>query len=261
MFNFFKNSQDKIDISLLIQGPFNIECLKSIKSSKFKFKQIIYSTWENEKIDYSDFKDIDRFEIIIKGLPSTKNICNTANIYYQICSTVEGLKQVKTKYVMKHRSDESYNRLDLVIKKFNLEKLLCSNIYFRPIKYKAFHISDHFFIGSTARLLKTFTLLQEYLIKNQDHFNVLNNKCSVEQIIALFYLSTFGYKIEELLSKQKEEKFVFDIMQQYFDVFDVKHLKPYTIKHNHLNNTITDLKKADKQILIKYISNIKDIKS
>ncbi|MES2677050.1 MAG: WavE lipopolysaccharide synthesis family protein [Pseudomonadota bacterium] len=219
MLNFFRKPKLQEDVALLVQGPFNLECLKSINSSKFQFKQIVYSTWESQSIDYEKLKG---FEIVTQELPDVNNIDNTANIYYQICSTLAGLKLVKTKYVMKHRADESYNKLHLVIEKFAPEKLLCANIYFRPIKYKAFHISDHFFLGETSRLLDTFTMLQKYYLKNDDYLSILNNQCSAEQIITLFYLSTFGYKIEELILKQKQEDFVFEIMKKHFDVFDVK---------------------------------------
>ena len=261
MFNFFKSSVKETDISLLIQGPFNTECFNSIKSSKFKFKQIIYSTWANENIDYSNFKNLEGFEAVIQDLPDVTNITNIANIYYQICSTLEGLKLVKTKYVMKHRADESYNKLNLVIEKFDPQKLLCSNIYFRPIKYQAFHISDHFFIGETSRLTETFSELKKYFDGKNDYLKILDVRHAPEQMIALFYLATFGYKIEELLDSKKDKDFVFEIMVKHFDVFDVKHLKPYSIKHNHLKSIIYDLKKVDKNILLKYIANMKDIKS
>lgn len=257
MLSFLKKSEKQTDISLLIQGPLNLECLKTIKSSQFQFKQIIYSTWKNQSAVYPD---LEEFEMVIKDLPDTANIVNVANSYYQIYSTLAGLKSVKSKYVLKHRADESYNNLHLVINKFKPEKLLCSNIYFRPIKYGAFHISDHFFLGETSRLLDTFTNLQKYYAENNDYLGILN-KLSIEQIITLFYLATFGYKIEELLLKQKQEKFVYEIMAKHLDVFDVKYLKPYVIKHNHLKNTITNLKKVDKNILVKYISTMKDIKS
>ena len=95
MLSFLKKSEKQTDISLLIQGPLNLECLKTIKSSQFQFKQIIYSTWKNQSAVYPD---LEEFEMVIKDLPDTANIVNVANSYYQIYSTLAGLRQVKSKF-------------------------------------------------------------------------------------------------------------------------------------------------------------------
>jgi hypothetical protein len=268
------------DVSLLAQGPFDLEFFKTIKCAKFQFKQIILSTWSSnklaEKLRESSFYPELNIEVVHQDMPNIESISNHANIYLQIVSTLEGLRKVRTKYTLKCRADESYSNIHHVIRRFQSavylglpygvdkpqplhSKLLCANIYFRPIEYKAFHISDHFFIGETSRLLDTFQNLKNYFDKNCDEFEILNNQCSPEQIIALFYLSTFGYDIKSLLINQKDKAFCFEITKKYFDVFDIKVLRPYVIKHNHLKRTITNLRKVEKGTLVKYISKIEDI--
>jgi hypothetical protein len=41
--------------------------------------------------------------------------------------------------------------------------------------------------------------MKKYFLDNKDYLNILDLTHTPEQIIALFYLSTFGYKIEDLL--------------------------------------------------------------
>jgi hypothetical protein len=270
------------DVSLLAQGPFNLEFFKTIKFTKFQFNNIILSTWNDKKLSDALLDKMHLLQsqagilVVQQDLPNTDFISNHANIYYQILTTLAGLRNVKTKYTLKCRADESYSNIQLVIKQFKSNvyndspnavgdryycssKLLCANIYFRPIEYKAFHISDHFFMGETSRLLDTFSKLKNYFEDNSDEFHILNNQCSAEQIIALFYLSTYGYDIKNLLRHQKDKAFCFEITKKYFDVFDIKVLRPYVIKHNHLKKTITNLRKVEKGTLVKYISKIEDI--
>ena len=246
------------EITALVQGPYNISSLENLEQNKI-LKNIIYSTW----FDNSKLPTDSTLKFVRSKLPNVEYIYNGANIYYQIVSTLEGLKKVKTKYTFKLRSDEKYSNLDKVIKDFDPDKLMCANIYFRPIKYASYHISDHFFLGNTKILLETFTKLKEYFdIGLGDNLNILHNKYSAEQLIAIFYIvSHKKISIESLINKKNDKKFVYKVMKEYFDVFDVKNLKPYIIKHNHLSKTINHLDNLDKDVLIKYISKIQDIKN
>ena len=106
-------------ISLLVQGPFNQLSIESISANKNNFNQIVYSTWSKPDLSKMISKiELKNIHWVISEIPDVTNICNKANIYYQICNTLEGLKKIKTEYVFKHRSDEMYNNLDLVVKKF-----------------------------------------------------------------------------------------------------------------------------------------------
>ena len=258
----------KKDFTLLIQGAFSSNAIQSCGNNPRVFTDIVYSTWPKDgpmancEVPLTNDETV-RF--IKTELPDVTNKYNAANLYYQVVSTLEGLKQVKTKYVLKHRSDESYSNLHLVLEQFerNPTKLLCSNVFFRPLSYAPYHISDHFFLGETKTLVTAFTHLRDYLIATADMLEILGNRYSPEQLIALFYLvaaSKQELTITGLIAKKNDKKYVYGIMEQYFDVFDIKHLMPYTVKHNHLKTTIHDLKKANKQSLVAYVSRIEDIK-
>lgn len=251
---------EKKDFTLMIQGPFNNTAIEGYKENKDCFINAVYSTWKNKNEVSNELES----EITLKtsSLPSVEGKYNGANIYYQVVSTLEGLKEVKTPYVFKHRSDEKYSNLGLVLNQFNPNKLLCSNIFFRPLSYASYHISDHFFVGRTKNLIKAFSDFKSYLDEgNEDRHGILENKYSPEQLLGIFYINSFGeFSIKNLIDNKKDKKFVFKLMNQYFDVFDIEKLKPYIVRHNHLNNVITEFKKIDKRILVKYISKIKDIK-
>lgn len=259
---FNRNSKqfNQDDFTLVIQGLFSSCALDSYRNNRGCFVEAVYSTWNNDLKTFNQLEDNLTFQI--HDLPNIENKYNGANIYYQIVSTLEGLKNVKTPYAFKHRSDEKYKNLVAVLNQFNPDKLLCSNIFFRPLSYAPYHISDHFFVGRTKNLILTFENLKKYFDEGcKDKYGILENRFSSEQLIGLFYIASFEeFPISELLKNKKDKKFVFEVMKKYFDVFDIQKLKPYTVRHNHLKNVITDFKKVDKQFLIKYISKMSDIK-
>jgi len=260
IFSSNKKKFNKEDFTLIIQGLFNEASIEGYNNNKDCFSEAIYSTWKSDNKIPSQIKREFRFKT--NALPSVEGKHNAANIYYQVVSTLEGLKKVKTPYAFKHRSDEKYSNLDVVLNQFNPDKLLCSNIFFRPLSYAPYHISDHFFVGKTKNLIKAFSDFKKYLDEgNKDKYQILENRYSPEQLIGLFYIASFKeFSIKDLLKNKKDKKFVFKVMKQYFDVVDIEKLKPYVVKHNHLKNVINDFKKVDKEFLVKYISKMSDIK-
>ena len=231
----------KKDITLLIQGRRDNTSLQTLRDNGHLFKEVIYSTWSGQTKEFKDQKIV----WVSSKLPNVENKHNLANIYYQVVSTLNGLKKVKTKYVLKHRSDEKYNNVSLILSSFNPNKILCANIFFRPIDYCPYHISDHFFLAKTEDLIKTFGNLKKYIDSSKDEFGILNNQHPPEQLISLFYLDAVSsLSIKELLISGDNVDYVFDIMKRYIDIIDVELLKPYLIKHNHLSRVIDDFEKA-----------------
>jgi hypothetical protein len=217
------------DFTLLIQGRYHVNTLLNIQSNKDCFKNIIVSTWK----EGFDDKDRNHFyqnaNLLINTSPNTDGIHNVSNIYYQTCSTLNGLSEVKTKFVVKVRSDEYWSNLNLMVNKFEKSKLLSSNVFFRNIEYCPYHISDHLFAGETAILLSTFQNMKKYFDNKNDIYGILNNSTPPEKIFTLFYLQARGYHIKNLLDTQKNLRLVYQIMTKEFDVFDVKDLMPYGI--------------------------------
>jgi hypothetical protein len=81
-------------------------------------------------------------------------------------------------FLLKLRSDEKYEKLDVIINKImeNPDKVFCSNIHYQN---KDFHMSDHIVGGRTEIFVKTFqTLYREYsglipVAKEHQYFGVL----------------------------------------------------------------------------------------
>jgi hypothetical protein len=219
---------NKEDITLLIQGLYsNDVIMNKIDNYKSFFNHIIYSTWKDGNI-----KNNSDIEYVVDDLPDVSNKYNVSNIYYQCKSTLNGLEKVKTKYVLKHRTDEFFSNINILVNQFN-NKLLCANIFFRRISDIPYQISDHFFLGETDRIRETFFNLEKYL-SSSDEYQILNNKYGSEMLIALQYILTFGkYNIKYLTDNYHNKENVFNVMKEYFDVIDVNILKPLRVVHNN----------------------------
>ena len=103
------------DISIVVQGAIDIElttlCLKSIRKI-LPNSQIILSTWQGSNIN-----DLD-YDVLIENKDPGCTVCSKQNgknnINRQIVSTISALKAVKTKYVLKLRSDMILTNLNFI---------------------------------------------------------------------------------------------------------------------------------------------------
>lgn len=166
------------DLTILIQGPFfefenydtnkNIEILKKV----FPEANILISTWENE----SRFSNNEKHKIIFNKDPGFVNDkhfgSNTpgSNILRQIISVKNGLKEIKSKYTLKIRSDCYFNsnkilnlNIDNFLKNRNhsflKERIITSSIgSLNQLETKIlYHYSDWFNFGLTEDLSKLWT--------------------------------------------------------------------------------------------------------
>ena len=252
-----ENSKN-LNTALLIQGPYiNDVTEEMIFKNRGTFKEIVFSTWNSSaKINLEDVK------IIQNPLPKINDFHNSQNIYFQVCSTIYGLENIKSRFVIKARSDEYFSNLKLFVEKnSNTKKLILSNIFLKDVSYAKFHISDHLFLGETKLLLKSFKLLKTYLELREDNptYNIKTDKVPAEVKIALFYLNAKGYSIKELLDSSEPE--AYEIMNSEFEVFDIEVLKPYLISSSAIGK-IKCLKKYclfDGASGLNYCNNIKDL--
>ena len=168
------------DISVVVQGAihpkYTQKCLRSIRKY-LPGATIILSTWEG-----SNDEGLDYDKLLLNKDPGTsgyrenvyKNKSGTKtpnNVNRQIVSTLQGLKEVKTKYAMKIRTD-FYLKGNKFLKYFftlqdydkNYElKLFDKKIiaYLTMPKNSAqlpYYISDHSFFGQTDDLLKLWDI-------------------------------------------------------------------------------------------------------
>ncbi len=248
---------------MLIQGLVHENTERMLKEYQDKYS-IVVSTWDNESSQALK-KKFPEINFIIEKLPDARYCFNLGNCYYQMASLFNGLAGIKTRYTLKFRSDEYFSNIDIILKKFNGKRLLCSNIFFRTCTQNHYyHISDHFFIGETDILQQTFQAMESYHRNNLDFHGILSNAIAVEQRIGLFYIAKKeGLNIDYLMSRRDNVLFTYYVMKKYFDVIDVEELKPYIISWNN-NPTgvykIENFRELCKSVSFNYVSSMKDIK-
>jgi len=211
------------DLTIVIQGRCEDEQLTLWKENYADWNVII-STWEgynipfdipsNWKVIKSDQNNI--FDFVGKG--------GIQNIEYQIVSTIAGLNEVTTQYVVKVRGDEYWSNMYKVYNKMKLNenKILCSSIFFRPIDYSyPFHISDHINCGTLDNMKLLFNSAKQNLINDVRTMNtpevILGNS---------FIMYKENWTISEMFaitSKYNSGPYV----KKWFSVIDINELKPY----------------------------------
>jgi hypothetical protein len=167
------------DLSIVIQGM-PIDSTIDLLCILFMYGRLILSTWD--KYDFPT----------VKANVEEQKIFNNQNIYYQVYTTIRGLYEVKTKYVLKVRSDEIYSDLkDLIDEIFiNPDKIITTNIFIRRVNHFPYHCSDHLLGGLTKNLIKMFNGA-ELLINN----NTVKTKPFEKIIWVPEQVLTFGYFI------------------------------------------------------------------
>ena len=236
------------DVTIIIQGPMGQKIAnglaKGIKNLEtyVQFGKIIISTWKNNPIRPSK-KFLSKHNItMIESDPDIyKNMYSNANMNYQVASTLNGLKKVDTKYVIKIRSDEYYSDLSKFIEKIknNPEKIITNNFFFSQDDYEPFHPSDHVIGGTTENLLSMFNYAFKVCSKElgsiplaSNYFNLPNwrnrdgnRQVSPETFLCFCYLLSKGVKLD--LKKSKE------IMKKYYDVVPVTSMGSFICKFQH----------------------------
>jgi len=247
-----------LNTALLIQGPYTNNITEEmILRNKNDFNEIVFSTWDTSaKINIPDIK------IIKNPLPKINKYHNSQNIYLQVSSMIYGLENIKSKFVIKTRSDEYFSNLKLfAAQALKTNKLIISNIFVKDVSYAKFHISDHLFLGEKEILLRSLKLLKSFLEESKD-INIKaikSDKVPAEVKIALFYLKAKGYLIKNLIESSETE--AHNIMKSEFEVFDIQVLKPYLISSSAIGK-IKCLKKFcffDGASGLNYCKSIKDL--
>lgn len=212
-YSFYRRNNHVVNISFIIQGldtctMFEFACVL------FTHGKIIKSTWS--------CYDLKQVQDHVKK----NNIHNNQNIYYQVYTTLEGLKRVDTKYVIKVRSDEFYADFSIFIKTMlqNENKVCCSNIYLRKVNKYAFHMSDHIIGGMTKEVLKMFKnahdILNDHITKDKPFRNCI---WCPEQVLAIAYLMNY-YNINTINLDTCRE-----LMQRHFVSVDITTFKRFSV--------------------------------
>jgi hypothetical protein len=160
------------DITVIIQGPLNESSLSNIPNYQKTAKNIIVSAWDTYDNNTKEYLPEDPNVLFITSDSNwvenwRGRYYNNSNIAFQIITTLNGLDKVKTKYVIKVRSDEIYTDIGQFAEtmKANKEKLITNNVLFQSDDHEKFHPSDHVIGGTTNNMLGTFEKLENYCAK------------------------------------------------------------------------------------------------
>lgn len=166
--------------TLLIQGKINDECF-NLWIKNYSDWNVVVSIWDNE--DIKKYKFPKKWKIVFNQYPK-KRFATFGNFDYQIMTTINGLRNIETDWVIKARVDEYWSNLDIVYNMMlrNKNKIMSSSMFFREWGLYDFHPGDKILAGSKDNLYLMFNIA--YNIVNQ---NVL--ECKVpETFLGLGYL-------------------------------------------------------------------------
>ncbi len=168
------------EISVVVQGPIS-NLTKNTLLSVRKYlpdAEIILSTWKNSNVDNLEFDTLilndDPYANSSKKYPT--------NINRMLVSTINGLKAVKRKYLLKIRTDfelTGTNFLNLFAydsapsKELRFFEQRVVAFVWKPQAGRLFHIGDFHFFGLTRDLLALFNIP---LATDEESFYMQNNR-------------------------------------------------------------------------------------
>lgn len=212
------------DVTILIQGKISQETYNYYVETFPQFP-IVISTWSDHTLDLSYFPN--NLQFIQAKLPKESG---EQNMNYQFVSTINGLNNVSTKYVVKVRGDEYYSNIDYIrdLVDGNPSKIWTVPVFFRHGTDFPYHISDHLMAATTENLKFMFGATK-YAFDNKLIYHVVDGQrySYWEPEINL----TKGY----LMAKYPDEfhtKEMNQIMVENFDIIPLTELKPYKIIAN-----------------------------
>ena len=214
------------DFTILIQGRCEIEQLQ-LWIDNYSEWNVILSTWNDFNFD---LKFPANWKVIKSEYPTFNY--DLQNLEKQLISTINGLKEVNTEYVIKVRGDEYYSNIELVYNRMKevYPKVLCSSVFFRPLWLYPFHISDHFICSTTENIklmfescLEMFKVVRKYNNNPETHLGFAF--IAAKENLNLYDLGIYLDRNEELMKK-------------WYHIIDINELKPYIATESNINGRI-----------------------
>lgn len=224
------------DICLIIQGPSEdrekIDFMDAIPYYKTLFSEIILSTYTEHLISNEFILKIceeNDIKVVLQSIHVNDPYFDCLirkSFYYQTHTCLKALNQTKKKYTIKHRTDERYSNLHILVEKFlnDDEKLVSGGTLFAPKVWNPYHIGDHLFISKTEKLIKMFQMSHEYFIKLEQKEVEEEKEDGPEYNYATNFLKLHG---ENPTDENHDE-----LMRKYFDFVPDKYMFPFVIRSN-----------------------------
>lgn len=152
------------DVTIVLQGPLHTKggsLCRGIHNIPTYMKFVgasIISTWKNDGIKPTKrFLARNNTTYIEDDPEKYSKVFNWMNVNFQVISSLNGMRKVKTKYVIKVRCDEKYEDMSVFIKtmKENPEMLTTQEPFYRHVTKKKY-ISDHVMGGLTTKMTDMF---------------------------------------------------------------------------------------------------------
>ena len=214
------------DLTIVIQGRCEREQMQ-LWIDNYSDWNVIVSTW----IDYDlNLNFPNNWKIIKSEYP--KRFADIQNIDLQVISTLNGLKEVQTDYVIKVRGDEFFSNLYLVYNRMKEvhPKVLVSSIFFRQLGMYLYHISDHIICSTTENLNIMFEKTHDLLV-NSIKFNN-----TPESHLGFSFIS--GKENWDLYEIEKYKSINDDMIRKWYSIFEISKLKPYIITQSTPNGRV-----------------------
>jgi len=184
----------KEDVTILLQGILNnnIDIFQTIKLYSLS-GHIVLSVYDDEPTknicrqilelypnDVSVvYNNLETYKREFEEIKRKYNDSSLGNFYFQLKTTINGLQNIQTKYVLKSRVDHYYSDIDKFIAHGIVsKKLVSSSLYIRGLFEKLyptayFHMSDILFFGETSKI-KEMVLLSNKMCFTQ----FMKGKCA-----------------------------------------------------------------------------------
>lgn len=195
--------------TVLIQGRANPECLDHYASRYGP--SCIVSTWEGDEVDPMGMKMVRSIKPKDFG---------PQNSHLQIVSTLAGLRECSTEFVIKVRGDEYFSNLEYIVDELKkTSKLLTLPIFFRPHNSFPFHPSDHLIAGRNGQLLMMYrNALKNRGLKGWPWRQI------PEQLLGASYLEGAENINARRLTKEH--------MRAHFDILELDRMRDYRVSWN-----------------------------
>ena len=247
------------DFTIIIQGPIHRNTLTM--SLLHPNINTIISTWDDPKWthprveEYLEKVQRSNLKIIVNDIPDKnkmEKVYNYQNRYYQFFSTLAGLKQTTTPFVIKMRSDEYYENIMPMVRVLqeNDEKLVTGDVFFRKVKYLRYHISDHLMAARTSKMMLMF---EELLYDCEFNIDKLKFAPFNQHDFWLFVEQQIGMKFIEICERKEGIEYkhpsdydqVKNIMIKHFDIVNSELLGEFNITANSQKRVYSDLSYYD----------------
>jgi hypothetical protein len=238
------------DVTFLIQGPMSnhIDLMKQVKEYS-QFGHIVISTYQSDEFkdqiekvtEYASknniklivtYNNLESLEVELKSKNKYLHLNDDPhsklfnNCYYHINTVLNGLKYVKTRYIVKVRIDSYFSNMSNFINKMKkINKIICSSVFVRGYTNNAinikFHPSDILFGGNTENINSAFKLALE---------NYEPGVCEVN--IWKPYIVQEAEKNNITINHLNNDTIYVKHMCDTFEVFSIKFNTPYHIRGN-----------------------------